>query len=868
MESDHDSTHVVGRHHGHGDHAIVTADGRHHGRSWRKIISRVLLLLPIDPSRTLPGTCASDFTLMRSASVTASRFPILAVAGLGALLGYLAAASPPLVARADSAPRPAADNTSENLDRTVLPIAEPIEPAITELDVRQAKAPPRFEVKAPAGAPNVLIILIDDMGFGQSSAFGGPIHMPLAERLAKNGLRYNQFHTTALCSPTRAALLTGRNHHVCNMGSITESATAFPGQTGQRPNSVTPLAEMLRLNGYATAAFGKSHETAAWEVSVSGPTNRWPTRSGFDRFYGFVGGEANQWAPTIYDGMSQVEVPRTPGYHFLTDMTDKAIGWARAVKSLTPEKPFFVYFAPGATHAPHHVPKEWIAKYRGRFDQGWDRLRAETLERQKALGVVPPETALAPKPAAIKDWDTLSTDERKLFAHQMEVFAGYGEFADHEAGRLVQAIGDLGQLDNTLIFYILGDNGASAEGGMNGLFNEMTYFNGVHEQVEQILKRYDELGGPMSYGHYAAGWAVAGDTPFTWTKQVASNYGGTRNGMVVHWPGRIKARDEIRTQWHHVIDVAPTILEAAHLPEPRVVNGTPQTPVEGVSMVYTFEDAAARSRHATQYFEIFGNRALYHDGWLAGTVHRAAWEPVPRATFAEDRWELYDTRADFSLANDLAARNPQKLEEMKSLFLSEAAKNHVLPLDDRTLERINAALAGRPDLMAGRTSLTLYEGMVGLSENVLINVKNRSHTITAEVELPEGRRDGVILCQAGRFGGWSLYLKDGKPAYAYNFLNLERFHVAASEPLPAGKATIRFEFAYDGGKPGAGGTGTILVDGRKVAEGRIERTQGFAFSADEGADVGRDDGTPVTEEYKEGDNAFTGRIKQVTVELK
>jgi len=758
--------------------------------------------------------------------------------------------------------------TSDSLDRTVLPIPEPTYPPITELDVRNAKAPPRFEVKAPAGAPNVLIILIDDMGFGQSSAFGGPIQMPHAERLAAGGLRYNQFHTTALCSPTRAALLSGRNHHMCNMGSITETATAFPGQTGQRPNSVAPLAEMLRLNGFATAAFGKSHETAAWEVSTAGPTTRWPTRSGFDKFYGFIGGEANQWAPTIYDGMNQVEPPNVPGYHFLTDMTDQAVNWAKAVKALTPDKPFFIYYAPGATHAPHHVPKEWIAKYRGRFDHGWDKLREETLARQKKLGVVPPETKVAPKPAAIKDWDKLTADEQKLFARQMEVFAGYGEFADHEAGRVIRAIEDMGQLDNTLIFYILGDNGASAEGGMNGLFNEATYFNGVAENVEDILKRYDDLGGPLSYNHYAAGWAVAGDTPFTWTKQVAANYGGTRNGMVVHWPSRIKARGEVRSQWHHVIDIAPTILEAAALPEPKAVNGTPQTPIEGVSLLYTFDDAGAQSRHTTQYFEIFGNRAIYHDGWLAGTVHRVPWEPNPRATLQHDSWELYATRTDFSLVNDLAASNSGKLGEMQALFMKEAAKNHVLPIDDRGIERVNAALAGRPDLMAGRTSLTVYEGMTGLSENVFINVKNRSHTITAEVEIPQGGADGVILCQAGRFGGWSVYLKGRKPTYTYNWLGLQHFTVAAAEAVPSGTATIRFEFAYDGGKPGSGGTGTILVDGRKVAEGRIDRTQPFIFSADEGVDVGQDAATPVSNDYKERDNKFTGKIHKVTVHVK
>jgi arylsulfatase A-like enzyme len=741
-------------------------------------------------------------------------------------------------------------------DRTVLPIPEPQYPHSTVFNARNATPPPRFEVKAPTNAPNILIILLDDMGFGQSSAFGGPIHMPTVEGLANGGLRYNEFHTTALCSPTRSALLSGRNHHMNNFGSIAETATAFPGQTGQRPNSVASIAEMLRLNGYSTAAFGKNHETAPW-----------PTRQGFDKFYGFMGGETNQWAPLIYDGMTQVEVPHDPNYNFMTDMTNQAIDWMGSQKSLTPDKPFFIYFAPGATHAPHHVPKEWIAKYNGQFDQGWDKVREETLARQIKLGVVPVGTKLAPKPEAIKDWAALSADEKKLFAREMEVFAGFGEYADTEIGRLIRAIEATGQLDNTLIFYIVGDNGASAEGGMVGLFNEMTYFNGVNETVQDVLKHYDELGGPSTYPHYAAGWAVAGDSPFEWTKQVASSYGGTRNGMVIHWPKGIAAKGEVRSQWHHVIDIAPTMLEAAGLPEPKSVNGTPQTPIEGVSMVYTFADSNAPSRHTTQYFEIFGNRAIYKDGWLAGTVHRAAWEFKPRRPLEDDVWELYDARTDFSLANDVAAKNPQKLKEMQDLFMTEAVKYSVLPLDDRTLERLNAALVGRPDLMAGRTSLTVYQGMTGMSENAFINVKNRSHTITADVEVPQGGANGVILAQAGRFGGWSLYLKDGKPIYTYNWLGLKQYTIAGGQALPTGKATIRYEFVYDGGGVGKGGTGTLYVDRKSVATGRIDQTQCCAFSADEGADVGADEGTPVTEDYQVPFK-FTGKIDKVTIDLK
>ena len=786
---------------------------------------------------------------------------LLAAALIGALaLTTTHAQTPP--------EKPSAQAAPAKVDRTALPIPEPDYPHSTGLDARDAKPPPRFDRKAPAGAPNVLIVLIDDMGFGMPSAFGGPVRMPSAERLAAQGLRFNQFHTTALCSPTRTALLSGRNHHMNNMGSITETATAFPGNTGQRPNSVAPLAEMLRLNGYSTAFFGKNHETAPWEVSPSGPTDRWPTRSGFDKFYGFFGGETDQWAPTLYDGMARVETPHYPGYNFMTDMTDNAIGWMKFEKSLTPDKPFFIYFAPGATHAPHHVPKEWIAKNKGRFDGGWDKLREETLARQIKLGVVPAGTKLADKPKDIKDWNRLTPDEQKLFAHQMEVYSAFGEYADNEIGRLFDAISDVGQLDNTLIFYILGDNGSSAEGGMSGMYSEMTYFNNVQETVQDMLKHYDDWGGPSTYPHMAAGWAVAGDTPFMWTKQIPSNYGGTRNGMIVSWPKRIKATNQVRSQWHHVIDVAPTVLEAASLPEPKSVNGTVQAPIEGVSMLYAFDQPEAPSTHKTQYFEIFGNRAIYQDGWFAGTIHRAPWEKLPRQKLQEDPWELYDTSKDFSLVNDLAKSNPQKLKELQDVFMKEASEYRVLPIDDRLLERIVAATAGRPDLMGDRTSLTLSPGMDSMSENVFINIKNRSHSITADVEIPKGGANGVILAQGGRFGGWSLYLKDGKPTYCYNFLGLEQFKVSAPQALAAGKATIRVNFDYDGGGLGKGGTATILVNGAKVASGRIGRTELAIFSADETAGVGMDDATPVTSDYKEHDNNFTGKILKVTVDVK
>ncbi len=502
----------------------------------------------------------------------------------------------------------------DQFDRTVLPIQEPKRPTYSELDARNVKAPPSFQVRAPAKAPNIVIVLIDDVGFGATSTFGGPIQTPTLDRLAGAGLRYNNFHTTALCSPTRNALKTGRNHHTANTGSIMESSTGFPGNTGQIPNSVAPLAEMLRLNGYSTGAFGKWHETAVWETSVSGPFDRWPTHQGFDKFYGFIGGETDQWYPLVYDGSTRINPPKTEGYHFTVDMTNQAINWVKAQQSITPDKPFFVYYATGAVHAPHHVPKAWADKYKGQFDKGWDRTRQETTARQKKMGVIPADTKLPGKPDDIKDWDELPAGHRQLFARQAEVFAGFMEQTDHEVGRFVEALEDIGEMNNTLFIYIAGDNGTSAEGGFVGMYNEMTYFNNVTEKVEDLIPLMEKWGGPETFPHMAAGWAVAFDAPFQWTKQVASDFGGTRNGMVIHWPQGIKEKGGLRSQFGHVIDIAPTILEAATLPEPKSVNGTPQTPIEGTSLLYTFNDAKAKERHTTQYFEMFGNRAIYHEG--------------------------------------------------------------------------------------------------------------------------------------------------------------------------------------------------------------------------------------------------------------
>jgi arylsulfatase len=756
-------------------------------------------------------------------------------------------------------------STEDGLDRTVLPIKEPTRQTYTELDARNATAPSRFEVKAPKGAPNVLIILIDDMGFGVSEAFGGPVTTPTMDKLSKNGLMYNRFHTTSLCSPTRVALLTGYNHHSNNMGCIGEAATTFPGNTSVRPQTITPMAEVLRQNGYNTAAFGKYHETPPWEISIVGPQDRWPTRSGFEKFYGFIGGETNQWAPLVYDGVTLVDLPEDPIYHFTTDMTNQAISWVRYQKALAPDKPFFIYYAPGATHAPHHVPKEWIEKYKGKFDQGWDKMREWTLERQKKLGIVPENTKLAPKPKDIKDWLKLSADEKKLFARQMEVYAGFAEQTDYEAGRLISAIKDLGVIDNTIIIFIAGDNGASAEGQMNGMYNEMTYFNGVPETVPEMLKHYDDWGGPSTYPHFSAGWAVAMDAPFSYTKQVASDFGGTRNGMIIHWPAGIKVKGELRSQFGHVIDIAPTIYEVTKIPAPKVVNGIKQDPIEGTSLAYTFNVASAEEQHKVQYFEMFGNRGVYQDGWFARTIHRPAWLPKPLNTLQEDKWELYNTKEDFSLANDLASQNPEKLKDMQALFMKEAEKYHVLPLDDRLLERTNAELMGRPTVMGDRNKVTYGEGMKGMGADVFIDLRNTTYTITAEVAVDAGG-NGVIVCQGGRFGGFSLYMKNGKPAFTYNYLGIESTNIIAPEALRPGNYKLVYDFKYDGGGMGKGGVGNIFVNDKKVVEKRIEKTQPGLFSVDDLADIGVDDGTKVAD-YG-ASSKFKGKIEYVTIERK
>jgi len=756
------------------------------------------------------------------------------------------------------------------MDRTILPIHPPSTEPITEMDARNVEKPDIFEVKAPEGAPNIVIVMIDDIGFGATTTFGGAIKTPTFERLADNGLRFNQFHTTALCSPTRASLLSGRNHHNMNVGSVMEVATGFKGNQGIRPDNAKYIAETLRQNGYSTAAFGKWHETATWEVSVSGPFFRWPTNSGFDKFYGFIGGETNQWDPVIFDGVTKVHKKDNPEYHFTTDMTNEAIEWIKFQKAMTPEKPFMVYYAPGAVHAPHHAPKEWIEKYNGKFDAGWQKLREETFARQKEMGIIPENTKLAPMPSDIKDWESLSDNEKKLFALQMETFAGFMEHTDNEVGRMVDAIKEVDALDNTLFIYIMGDNGSSAEGGLEGTFNELIHLNGIftEETIESMLEREDDWGGPNSFPHMTAAWAVATDVPFKWTKQMAADFGGTRNAMVMHWPAGISAKGEIRNQFHHVNDVAPTILEATQLPEAKMINGVEQIPMDGLSMLYAAKDKAAEDRHTVQYFEMFGNRAIYHDGWLARVVHMVPWVGKPRNAFQDEKWELYNVKEDFSLTNNLADQNPEKVKGMQDLFEKEAIANNVYPLDDRLYERFNAAIAGRPDLMGDRKSLTLADGMEGILENTFLNVKNTSKTILANVNL-KGNDRGIILCQGGKFGGWALYMNNGKPAYTYNYFGLQSFTVESPKKITNPNSEIKLEFAYDGGGNGKGGLATLFIDGEEVAKGRIDKTQPAVFSADETADVGLDDATQVADKvFKDvKDSEFTGHVDKVTISI-
>jgi arylsulfatase len=762
---------------------------------------------------------------------------------------------------------------TDMLSRAILPIPDRGYVGLTTFDAKDpdTRFPPIEPVRPPKGAPNVLIVMLDDVGFAASSAFGGPIRTATAERLARGGLKFNRFHTTALCSPTRQALLTGRNHHSVNMGGICELATSAPGYSSVLPKDKAPLALTLKLNGYSTAQFGKCHEVPVWETSPMGPFTQWPSGGGgFEYFYGFIGGETNQWYPAIYEGTTPIEPEKTPeeGYHFTEDMTNKAMSWVRQQKALMPDKPFFMYFAPGATHAPHHVPKEWIDRYRGQFDQGWDKLREETFAKQKALKVIPDNAELTGRPGEIPAWDDTPPEMRPILARQMEVYAAFLEHTDHHVGRLIDTLQELEILDDTLIYYIIGDNGASAEGTPNGCFNEMTTLNGMAgiETVEFLKSKIDDFGGPKAYNHYAVGWAHAMDTPYQWTKQVASHWGGTRNGTIVHWPSGFAAKGEVRSQFHHVIDVAPTILEVAGLPHPTIVNSIQQAPIEGVSMRYALDDAKAPEHRETQYFEMFCNRGIYHKGWTAVTRHSTPWVMEALPPFDDDVWELYDTNTDWSQARDLAREHPDKLRELQRLWMIEAVKYSVLPLDDRRVERFSPDLAGRPVLIRGDSQI-LFSGMGRLTENCVVNIKNKSHSVTAEIVAPASLARGVIIAQGGSTNGWSLYAKDGKLKYCYNFFGVDLTFVEAASPIPAGKHQVRMEFKYDGGGLAKGGAVTLYVDGAKVGEGRLERTVPLAFSGDETCDVGRENGSAVSPDYAPKGNEFNGEVNWVQIDL-
>ncbi|WP_192356567.1 arylsulfatase [Mesorhizobium mediterraneum] len=764
---------------------------------------------------------------------------------------------------------------TDKINRSVLPIPTRPRTGLITYDAKdpESKYPVIEQLRPPKGAPNVLVILIDDAGFGSSSAFGGPCQTPNAERLAAGGLKYNRFHTTALCSPTRQALLTGRNHHSVGMGGITEIASGSHGYCSVLPNTASPLAKTLKLNGYATAQFGKCHEVPVWETSPAGPFNAWPTGGGgFEYFYGFIGGEAHRWYPSLYEGTTPIEVHKTPeeGYHFMADMTDKAIAWVGQQKALIPDKPFFMYFAPGATHAPHHVPKEWADKYKGKFDQGWDKLREETFARQLKLGVIPANCQLTPRHEQIPAWDEMPEEMKPVLRRQMEVYAGFLEYADHHVGRLLDSLDQMKLMDDTLIYYIIGDNGASAEGTLIGCYNEMANFNGLAalETPQFLMERLDKLGGPDSYNHYAVGWAHAMNTPYQWTKQVASHWGGTRNGTIVHWPNGIAGKGEIRSQFHHVIDVAPTILEAAGLPQPQAVDGVAQMAIEGVSMLYSFNEAKAAERHETQYFEMFGNRGIYHKGWTAVTRHKTPWllhgETVP--PFDDDVWELYDTSKDWSQANNLAKQMPEKLHQLQRLWLIEATRYNVLPLDDNVAARFDSDLAGRPVLIKGKSQI-LFGGMGRLSENSVLNMKNKSHSVTAEIVVPDGGAEGVIISQGANIGGWSLYAKGGKLKYCYNLIGVQHFFAESADAIPPGSHQVRMEFAYAGGGPAKGGTVSLFIDSKKVGEGAVGATAPSVFSADDGCDIGCDTGAPVSPDYGPRGNQFNGVIKGVQLAI-
>jgi arylsulfatase A-like enzyme len=810
-----------------------------------------------------------------SASLAPSNEPLRAGASrrqvlLGGTAIVAVAAAPTIAAQAQQPPAGGS---------AILPAPEPEFHGVIGRKASESKPDFPQAVTAPKGAPNILLIMTDDTGFGASSTFGGPIPTPTLDRVAQQGLRYNNFHTTALCSPTRAALLTGRNHHSVGFGNISEFATGYPGYDSILPKSAATIGNILVDNGYDTSWFGKHHLIPDWQQSPSGPFDQWAGGLGFEYFYGFLGGDTDNWHPALFENTRAVLPPvGDPNYILIRDMADRAINWIRTQHAVAPDKPFLMYFAPGNGHAPHHATKDWIAKFKGQFDHGWDQQREITLANQKRLGIVPADTVLTPRPAEIPAWDSLNDDQKKVFARMMEVYAAAVAQSDHEIGRIIDALQEAGQLDNTLVIYIEGDNGASAEGTLQGITNEVAQLNPEPESLPFLLSMMDVLGSDRTYNHYPVGSAHAMDTPFQWTKQVASHFGGTRNGMAMSWPNRIKAHGEIRSQFHHVVDIVPTILEAVGVHAPFMLDGVEQMPMQGVSMVYTFDDAKAPPRHTTQYFEITANRGLYQDGLMASTTPlRLPWQVNNVAPDPDEYpWELYNVTEDFSQSRNLAKENPKKLQDLEALFLIEAAKYKVLPIDSSFADRADPAI--RPNLNRGRTHFEYYPGMIRIPEASAPDIKNKSFRITADVEVPEGGADGVIVTQGGRFCGWGLLVLDGKPMFAYAFSNQDGFlyplqnkyktRIAAAEPLAPGKHSVVFDFAYDGGGMGKGGTGTLSVDGQRVAAGRIEFTQPIRFSLDESFDVGEDTGTPVIDEYDaKMPFKFTGTLNKVEIDL-
>ena len=774
----------------------------------------------------------------------------------------------------------------QSIDRSRLPIPDPA--FAGRVGRTLADSTPDWgivgDVRPPDGSPNILLVLIDDAGFGQPSTFGGPISTPNLTRMAEGGLRYNGLHLTALCSPTRAALLTGRNHHTVGFGSIGELSAPFPGYSSTIPKTCAPFPKVLQLNGYSTAAFGKWHLTPSHAQGPAGPLDRWPGGWGFDYFWGFLGGESGQYDPMIYQNDSVDRVyggPVDRDFYLPDAMTDKTIQWIHEVTAHNDDKPWFVYYSTGCAHAPHHVPEAWAAKYKGKFDAGWDVYREETFARQKALGVIPPDTELTPRNDAFPAWDSLPEDEKRLYARQMEVYAGYQENADYNVGRVLDELDRMGELDNTLVFYIWGDNGASMEGTLTGSFNELTMQNGIPLTAQQQLAMIelhggiDAWGGPTMAPHCSAAWAWAGNTPFQWGKQVASHLGGTRNPMVVHWPSQITDAGGLREQFTHVIDIGPTLLEIIGLPQPEVVDGIEQLPMQGTSLAYSFNDATAPERHTQQYFEMYGNRAIYKDGWWAASMlPRIPWDLTPAtvrkfapAVFDPDalQWELYYLPDDFSQARNIASEHPEKVKELSELWWEEARANNVLPL----LAGLSAFFGIVPPLTT-KTRWTYWGADVqNFPLGICPPILNRSYSITADLEIPDGGAEGVIVAAFDHLGGYSLFVDDGKLKHTYSFMGVETYRQESDEPLPSGAIQVKFDFEAEAPVMAPGGTATLSVNDKVVGSDRMNHTVPIAFNVYSGMDIGRDNGEVVDPRYEaKAPFAFTGTIKQVTFDIR